>query len=88
MNNEKFIDNQFYLLEESKEFSPPISVIYYEFYEKIYDVVKIINENDENIQCVVSHCDIKNKINFGNAQNPKLSDYSDNIDTLEFLLTK
>ena len=88
MNNEKFIDNQFYLLEESKEFSPPISVIYYEFYDRINDVIKIINENDENIQCVVSNCDIKNKIDFGNTQNPKLSDYSDNIDTLEFLLTK
>ena len=65
-----------------------MKVFWKDIYERIYDVVKIINENDENIQCVVSHCDIKNKINFGNAQNPKLSDYSDNIDTLEFLLTK
>jgi len=88
MNNEIFIDGEYFILKESREFSPPISVINYHYYNKISEVKKIIQDNCENIQCIVSNCDINNKIKFGDAQNPDLHDYSDNIDTLNFLLTK
>jgi hypothetical protein len=88
MNSEIFIDGEYFILKESREFSPPISVINYQYYNEISEVKKIIQENYKNIQCIVSNCDINNKIKFGDAQNPELDDYADNIDTLNFLLTK
>ena len=88
MNGEIFIDGEYFILKESREFSPPISVINYQYYNEISEVKKIIQENYKNIQCIVSNCDINNKIKFGDAQNPELDDYADNIDTLNFLLTK
>ena len=88
MNNEKFIDNGYFMLIESDEFSPPISVVNYQYYRDIKEVQKILEENHERLQCIVSHCNIKNSVEFGEAQNPKLHDYADNIDTFDFLLTK
>ena len=88
MNNEKFIDNGYFMLTESKEFSPPISVINYQYYRDIKEVQEILEENQDRLQCVVSHCTIKNSVEFGETQNPKLYDYADNIDTFDFLLTK
>ena len=88
MNNEKFIDNGYFMLIESDEFSPPISVVNYQYYRDIKEVQEIIEENQDRLQCVVSHCDIKNIVEFGETQNPKLYDYADNIDTFDFLLTK
>ena len=88
MNNEKFIDNGYFMLTESDEFSPPISVVNYQYYRDIKEVQEILEENQESLQCIVSHCNIKNSVEFGEAQNPKLYDYADNIDTFNFLLTK
>ena len=88
MNNEKFIDNEYFILTESDEFSPPISVVNYQYYKDIEEVQEIIEENQNRLQCVVSHCNIKNSVEFGETQNPKLYDYADNIDTIDFLLTK
>ena len=88
MNNEKFIDNDYFILTESDEFSPPISVINYQYYKDIKEVQEIIEENQNRLQCVVSHYNIKNSVEFGETQNPKLYEYADNIDTFDFLLTK
>lgn len=88
MNNEKFIDNGYFMLVESDEFSPPISVVNYQYYSDIKEVQEIIEENQDRLQCVVSHCNIKKIVEFGETQNPKLYDYADNIDTFNFLLTK
>jgi hypothetical protein len=43
---------------------------------------KIIAEQTENIQCVVG----KDYLEFGKSQQPGLSDYADNVDTMEFIL--
>ena len=44
-------------------------------------------ENKNQIQCIVTNLQIDNSIRFGEAQNPKLDQYSDDIDTINFLLT-
>ena len=87
LNNEKFIDGKFFLMSESKRFTPPISEIYYEFYENKKELIKYLKTKSENLQCIVSNSISENHVNFGDTQNPKLSDYADNIDTLKFLLT-
>jgi hypothetical protein len=47
---------------------------------------KKINSLKDSLQCVVSNLSISNSINFGLSQNPKINNYADNIDTLDFLL--
>jgi len=87
MNNEEFLDGGHFILSESENYAPPISIIYFEYYTNIQQVNnKIMSKNNE-IQCIVSNLKIKNSIGFGDAQKPKLNQYADNIDTLKFLLT-
>ena len=74
-------------MSESKRFTPPISEIYYEFYENEKELIEYIKTKSDNLQCIVSNSISENHVNFGDTQNPKLSDYADNIDTIKFLLT-
>jgi len=85
LNKVKHFDNNFLILTENIGYSAPISVVYYENYYNIETVYKRLEIDAEKIQCVVSNISDK-FINFGQAQSPKLNDYADNIDTLEFLL--
>jgi hypothetical protein len=86
MSNINLLDNEFLLLKEDSNFSSPISVIFYEYYDNLDAARNKILEEKENIQCVVSNIGIKNEIMFGETQSPKLWDYADNIDTIDFLL--
>ena len=87
MNGELFIDGDYFLMKQSKEYAPPISVIYYDFYNEILEVEEAIKVNKNQIQCIVTNLQIENSIKFGEAQKPKLYQYADDIDTLDFLLT-
>ncbi len=86
MSNLNLLDNEFLLLKEDQNFSSPISVLFYEYYENIDIVKNIIQSEKDNIQCIVSEIDIENEVKFGATQHPQLWDYADDIDTLEFLL--
>jgi len=82
-----FYDNGSTILKEEKLISSPISVVYYEFYDNIETVNLFLNQNSEQIQCVVSNISsVKTAIPFGNAQSPGLNDYADNVDVMKFLL--
>ena len=87
MNGELFIDGDYFLMKQSKEYAPPISVIYYDFYNEISEVEEAVKVNKNQIQCIVTNLQIENSIKFGEAQKPKLYQYADDIDTLDFLLT-
>lgn len=84
MNQEKFIENGFIILKEDSKLGSPVGCLYYQYYNDIKDVYKIIKKDREKIQCVV--IDDKNNVAFGSTQCPKLDDYADNIDTVDFLL--
>ena len=85
MSNFKLLDNEFLTIKEDTSYSSPISSVFYEFYEDL-EVLKNRLENDnEQIQCVVSNNLVANSIAFGQTQKPKLWDYADNVDTLAFL---
>ena len=81
MNKENILDNGFILLKEDISIQSPISMLFYEFYNSRSELDKYINDNSNLFQCIIS----KNDIDFGQSQFPKLDDYADNIDTLEFL---
>ena len=85
MSEFDFMDNGFFMLKRDSKFSSPLSSAFYSEYESIESVKKIIDKNSDLIQCIVSNKIIKNSILFGEAQNPKLSEYADGINTLDFL---
>ena len=87
MSEYKFFDNGFFMVKEGSELHSPISTINYEFYNDISALKQKIKADDKDIQCIVSNTEIENKINFGETQKPSLSQYADNIDVVEFLLT-
>lgn len=80
------LDNEFMLLKKDENFSSPIAVVFYEEYTFKEALEEELKEASEKIQCIVSKTGIPNEFSFGEAQHPKLWDYADGIDTLEFLL--
>ncbi|MFQ3174573.1 MAG: hypothetical protein ACI8W0_001695, partial [Flavobacterium sp.] len=87
MSNYKLLDNGFLTLKEDISHASPISSVFYEFYDDIDDLQTRLSSESEQIQCVVSAKLIENSIPFGQTQQPSLSDYADNVDTISFLLT-
>lgn len=86
VNRVPHLDNGFALIRESTDLVSPISVLYYERCETPDDVRKNLSDSSEKIQCVVSaDAAYPNTIDFGKTQEPGLTDYADNVDTLKFL---
>ncbi len=85
MSNFKLLDNEFLTLKEDASYASPISSVFYEYYENPEDLSKQLQNDAEQIQCVVSKGFIDNSIPFGKTQQPELWDYADNVDTLAFL---
>ncbi len=83
MGSNKLVENGFLLMKEDKSLLSPTAMLYYEYYDDIETVEQFIEENAKQLQCVVSKKDIA----FGSTQKPNLWDYSDGVDTIEFLRT-
>ncbi len=87
MNRIEFFDNGFMLLKNDRQIYSPLSVIFYEYYSVITKLAAEINENINEIQCVVSKDNIiENALPFGKSQSPNLWNYADNVDIMKFLL--
>lgn len=84
----EYSDNGFVLLKEDKSIASPVGVIHYQYYNKIDSLLPHLEVNRGIIQCVVSHNPELNAIPPGKAQEPELWEYADNIDTINFLLSK
>ena len=88
MNGDPFIDFEFILLQNKSMLKSPLGVLHYNFYENVTEVDSYIQEHRADIQCVVSSGSTSfNEVNFGQTQQPKLWDFADQIDTLQFLLS-
>ena len=83
MSNFKILDNGFLILKEDDGQASPISVLFYAYYDAEETLEQELNAQEEQIQCIVSK---KGGIGFGETQKPKLHDYADGVDTMEFLL--
>ena len=81
MGSNDLIENGFLLMKEDKSLLSPVAMLYYEYYNDMHTVEQFVEENAEQLQCVVSKKDIP----FGNTQQPNLWDYADGVDTVEFL---
>lgn len=78
------LENGFVLLKESGDFFSPIATVSYEFYEDKEKLREHLAQNEEKIQAIVEKSE--NGIPFGDAQQPQLWDYADNVDTLKWLM--
>ncbi|MCF6167512.1 acyl-CoA reductase [Lutibacter sp.] len=83
----KLQENGFIMLKEDKNYASPIATLFYEYYDSFDDLMLKLELESEQIQCIVSNKDTSNFVKFGETQQPKLWDYADGIDTLNFLLT-
>jgi hypothetical protein len=86
MNNVHFIDTNVVLLREDNSIYSPVSVLNYQYYDKIDSVLCEIEINKEKLQCIASDiAQIKSSIPFGKTQQPSINDFADGVDTMRFL---
>ncbi len=87
MSNFKLLDNEFLTIKEDVSYASPISSVFYEYYDSIAEIQSRLDNDNDQIQCIVSNNLIPNSIAFGQTQSPQLWDYADNVDTLAFLIS-
>jgi len=86
LNQDKFWDNNFVMLKEDDKLFSPLSVINFSRYSSLENVKSFIAENEESIQCIVAKEELGfDSVPLGEAQNPSLNTYADNVDTMKFL---
>ena len=86
MRNVHFIDGGFFLLNEGAVFPPPLSVVNIVYYSSPEYLDFFIEKNSDYIQVKLCKEEKSGFIPFGRGQFPSLTDYADNINTLDFLL--
>lgn len=80
VNGDSHLDNGFLLLKASTDLHSPISSVFYETYTDKQAVMQRIEEQRDNLQCVVGV-----DVPFGASQMPNIGDYADGVDTFAFL---
>ena len=85
INKVLFLDGGTFLFKEDENLHSPISVTFYQRFKSIDEIESYIERNRDEIQCVVSSQKSRGVV-FGEAQNPKVWDYADKVDTMKFLL--
>lgn len=88
VNQAKHLDNGFLLLKQDEKIASPLAVLYYANYTDLDDAKRQLNTQKDVLQCVVSDMKITDEVkivDFGESQQPKLWDYADGVNTMEFL---
>lgn len=79
------LENGFLMLKEDSSFASPIASVFYEYYDDIDTLKTQLNANQEAIQCIVANGIFEHEVKFGATQKPRLTDFADGINTLNFL---
>jgi len=91
LNADPHLANEFVMILQSPALASVIGTLHYQYYTSLHAAETTLTEHEEEIQCVVAGAGILNnlpqKVNFGKAQQPTLSDYADGVDTMQFLLS-
>lgn len=86
VNQHPHLDTHYLLLCESDKLVSPIAVLFYEYYDSEDELINTILANRSKLQCIVgseAYCTVA----FGQTQQPSVSAYADEVDTMAFLLT-
>lgn len=88
LNKQYYMTNEMILLLENQQYASRIACVHYQYYNDIENLIPIFKNDESQLQCVISNMNLPTiaTIPFGNSQQPSLSDYADNINTLDFLL--
>jgi len=89
LNKQKYMISGSLIVKEDPSIASRIASMHYQYYDSAAEVTPYLNKNKDLIQCVVSSDDIDgvNTFRFGHAQKPKIDDYADGVDTMQFLIT-
>jgi hypothetical protein len=87
VNQQNHFDNGFLLVKQDQGLASPLAVLYYETYGNLNEVAEKLNDRREEIQCITAQTEIPGltSLPFGQSQHPKLWDYADNVNTIDFL---
>ena len=86
MSEFDMLENGFLMIKEDKSYASPIATVFYEYFSNTEDLKHKLEEDQENIQCVVSNRFKDSEVSFGETQKPELWNYADDVDTIDFLL--
>lgn len=78
----EFLDNNFLMIKENQDLHSPVGVLYYQYYDNEKEINTYLDSIKDDLQCIVG---AKN-IPFGYSQQPVITDFADNVNTLEFLV--
>jgi len=80
------LDTGFMLFRHNEAFISPIGTLFYEEYEQSEQIIQFLNQNIDQLQCVVSNVvQVPLRVDFGQTQLPELWDFADGVDTMKFL---
>jgi hypothetical protein len=82
LESQPFLDNNFLIVKESLALHSPVAVLHYQHYNDLEEMEAYLAINKNQIQCVVG----KDRIPFGYSQQPVISEFADNVNTLDFLV--
>jgi hypothetical protein len=86
MEKKDFLENGFFIIRESEDLHAPVAVLHLHRYHDMKTVEAELEKHAEELQCVVSEKKFdEHTVPMGETQRPRLWDYADKIDTLEFL---
>lgn len=88
VNSDKHLDNGFLLVKQDERLVSPLSVLFYDTYDDLESARQMLIGQSDQLQVVVTNAkiDLPNQIvTFGQSQHPRLWDYADGIDTMQFL---
>ncbi len=87
MNEMPHMANDHLILMEHEQCASPMAMLHYEYYEKQDELQAKLAHKTEQIQTIVSKEQVHDSaIPFGTTQQPALTDFPDDYDTLHFLL--
>ena len=86
MSEFSILENGFLMIKEDTSYSSPIATLFYEYYDDLKQLQNTLKRDSEKIQCIVASGFTKGEIVFGETQKPKLWEYADQVDTVDFLL--
>jgi hypothetical protein len=87
MNQIPILDNGVLLLKEDRSIASPVGVVFYERYSDIKQVQSLLEQHQQEIQCIVSISgEIETALKPGTTQMPMPWDYADGVDTIRFLM--
>ncbi|TWR25309.1 acyl-CoA reductase [Mucilaginibacter achroorhodeus] len=88
VNRDEHLDNGFLMVKRDEKLTSPLSVVFYETYTSLQEAEDILLQQSDSLQCIVTDAKLSvpnQVVTFGESQRPKLWDYADGVDTMDFL---